>query len=73
MNTRGATKYAMREYGVTAEELANFYKRVLAHIAKDRKAGKFHEYHGDIEALFTQDSDDGETQPTGDSTPANGN
>lgn len=55
MSTRGATKYAMHEYGVTAEELANFYKRVLAKVAKSRKAGTFHEYHGDIEALFAQD------------------
>jgi antitoxin (DNA-binding transcriptional repressor) of toxin-antitoxin stability system len=47
-----ATDYAMREYGVTEAELAAFAKRVHEEVEQDRKAGTFHEYNGDIEALF---------------------
>jgi hypothetical protein len=47
-----ATDYALKEYGVTKEEMKRFAKRTDAKIKKDRKAGKFHVYHGDIEALL---------------------
>ena len=43
--------YAEREYGVTREELGRFEKKVHAKIEKDRKAGKLHDFNGDLEAL----------------------
>jgi antitoxin (DNA-binding transcriptional repressor) of toxin-antitoxin stability system len=46
-----STDYAMREYGVSPAELKAFEKRVHGKIQKDRKAGKLHEYAGDIEEL----------------------
>lgn len=46
-----STDYAMREYGVTADELAGFEKKVHGKIEKERKAGKLREFTGDIEAL----------------------
>ena len=46
-----STDYAAREYGATASELTAFEKRTHEKIAKDRKAGKLHEFSGDIEAL----------------------
>ena len=46
-----STDYAAREYGVTPAELTSFEKRVHEKIAKDRKAGKLHEFSGNLEAL----------------------
>jgi antitoxin (DNA-binding transcriptional repressor) of toxin-antitoxin stability system len=43
--------YAKREYGVTTDELTGFEKKVHGKVAKDRRAGKLHEFTGDIEAL----------------------
>ncbi len=51
-----ATDYAMREYGVTAAELAGFEKKVHGKIEKERKAGKLREFTGDIEALVAGQS-----------------
>jgi antitoxin (DNA-binding transcriptional repressor) of toxin-antitoxin stability system len=42
--------YALREYGVTEEELDRFVRRTKRRIARDRKAGKMTIYSGDIEA-----------------------
>ena len=47
-----STDYAMREYGVTAAELDRFAKRVYEETEKERKAGRLHEYKGDIEAFI---------------------
>ena len=44
--------YAFREYGVTPAELDAFAERMDAQIEADRKAGKYKEYKGDIEALL---------------------
>ncbi|MCX6875180.1 MAG: hypothetical protein NTW21_15430 [Verrucomicrobia bacterium] len=46
-----STDYAMREYGATAAELESFEKRVHGQIQKAAKAGKLHDFTGDIEAL----------------------
>ena len=46
-----STDYAMREYGATAAELEQFEKRSHAKIEKARKAGKLHEFTGNIEDL----------------------
>jgi antitoxin (DNA-binding transcriptional repressor) of toxin-antitoxin stability system len=46
-----AMDYAGREYGVTDAELSAFEKSAHEKIAKDRKAGRLHEFRGDIEAL----------------------
>jgi hypothetical protein len=46
------TTYAEKEYGVTKTELKRFAKRLHAKTQKDIKAGKFREYHGDIEAML---------------------
>lgn len=51
-----STDYAAREYGATASELAAFEKRTHEKTAKDRKAGKLHEFTGDIEALVARKS-----------------
>jgi antitoxin (DNA-binding transcriptional repressor) of toxin-antitoxin stability system len=42
--------YALREYGVTEEDLDRFVRRTKRRIARDRKAGKMTIYSGDIEA-----------------------
>jgi antitoxin (DNA-binding transcriptional repressor) of toxin-antitoxin stability system len=42
--------YALREYGVTGEELDRFVRRTKRRIARERKAGKMTIYSGDIEA-----------------------
>ncbi len=47
-----STDYAMREYGATAGDLTNLEKSVHGKIQKDRKAGRLHEFTGDIEALI---------------------
>jgi antitoxin (DNA-binding transcriptional repressor) of toxin-antitoxin stability system len=47
-----STDYAEKEYGVTKAELKQFAKRTDAKIKKNRKAGKFRVYTGDIEALL---------------------
>jgi antitoxin (DNA-binding transcriptional repressor) of toxin-antitoxin stability system len=47
-----STDYAMREYGVTETELAAFEKRVHEKVAKNIKAGKFHDFTGDLETLL---------------------
>lgn len=49
-----STDYAAREYGATAPELAAFEKRTHEKIAKDRKAGKLHEFSGEIERLVAR-------------------
>jgi antitoxin (DNA-binding transcriptional repressor) of toxin-antitoxin stability system len=46
-----STDYAWTEYGATKAEMERFAKRTDAKIKKNRKAGKLHVYHGDIEAL----------------------
>ena len=51
-----STDYAMREYGATETELKNFEKRIHGKIEKDRKAGKLHEFTGDLEALVARKS-----------------
>lgn len=51
-----STDYAMREYGATSAELIRFEKKVHAKIEKDRKAGKLHEFTGDIEDLVARKS-----------------
>ncbi|MDB4793732.1 hypothetical protein OAG63_01735 [Methylacidiphilales bacterium] len=47
-----STDYAEREYGVTKEELKRFTKRLHAQGEKNRKAGKYRIYTGDIEAVL---------------------
>jgi antitoxin (DNA-binding transcriptional repressor) of toxin-antitoxin stability system len=47
-----STDYAEKEYGVTKEELKQFTKKMDAKIKKERKAGNFKVYNGDIEALL---------------------
>lgn len=42
--------YALREYGVTEEELNRFVKRANQQIRRDRKAGTVKVYSGDLEA-----------------------
>ena len=42
--------YALREYGVTEQELDRFAKRTRQQIARDRKAGRMKAFSGDIEA-----------------------
>jgi antitoxin (DNA-binding transcriptional repressor) of toxin-antitoxin stability system len=49
-----STDYAMREYGATETELKQFEKRTHEKIEKARKAGKLHEFTGDIEALVAR-------------------
>jgi len=43
--------YAEREYGLTAGEMETIESKLHGQIQKDRKAGKLHEFTGDIEAL----------------------
>jgi hypothetical protein len=47
-----STDYAEKEYGVTKKELKQFTKKMDAQIKKERKAGNFKVYNGDIEALL---------------------
>jgi hypothetical protein len=42
--------YAIREYGVTEQELDRFVKRTRKQIARARKAGTIKPYTGDLEA-----------------------
>ena len=42
--------YALREYGVTEQELDRFVKRSNRQIARERKAGTIKRYTGDLEA-----------------------
>ena len=46
-----STDYAMREYGTTPADLERFDQRIHGQIKTARKAGKLHEFKGDIEAL----------------------
>jgi antitoxin (DNA-binding transcriptional repressor) of toxin-antitoxin stability system len=46
-----ATDYAMREYGATESELADFAKNVHVKIEKEGKSGNLRDFTGDIEAL----------------------
>ncbi len=46
------TSYAEKEYGVTKAELKRFEERMDAQTKKDIKAGRYREYHGDIEAML---------------------
>jgi hypothetical protein len=47
-----STDYAWTEYGLTKKEMARIAKNLSAQGARERKAGKSREYHGDIEALL---------------------
>ena len=47
-----STDYAWTEYGLTKKEMARIAKNLHAKTKKDIKAGKFREYHGDIEAML---------------------
>ena len=47
-----STDYALREYGATATELAQFEQRTHDQIEKARAAGQLHDCGGDIEALL---------------------
>ena len=47
-----STDYAEREYGVTKAELKRFTKRMDEEVKKDRKAGKYRVFEGDIEAVL---------------------
>ena len=42
--------YALREYGVTEQELDRFVKHANRQIARERKAGTVKRYTGDLEA-----------------------
>lgn len=44
--------YAWTEYGLTKKEMARIAKNLHAKTQKQIKAGKFREYHGDIEAML---------------------
>ena len=46
-----STDYAMREYGATPADLERFEHRIHGQIKTAHKAGKLHEFTGDIEAL----------------------
>jgi antitoxin (DNA-binding transcriptional repressor) of toxin-antitoxin stability system len=45
-----ADDYALREYGVTEQELNRFVKRTDRQIIHERKAGKIKKYSGNLEA-----------------------
>ena len=47
-----STDYAWTEYGLTKKEMARIAKNLHAKTQKQIKAGKFREYHGDIEAML---------------------
>lgn len=42
--------YALREYGVTEQQLDRFVKRMKKQIARDRRSGTVKRYTGDLEA-----------------------
>jgi antitoxin (DNA-binding transcriptional repressor) of toxin-antitoxin stability system len=42
--------YALREYGMTEQELDRFVKRTNRQIARERKAGTIKRYTGNLEA-----------------------
>lgn len=42
--------YALREYGVTEQQLDRFVSRMRKQIARERKAGTVKCYTGDLEA-----------------------
>jgi antitoxin (DNA-binding transcriptional repressor) of toxin-antitoxin stability system len=42
--------YALREYGVTEQELDRFVKRTNQRIKRERRAGKIKKYSGNLEA-----------------------
>lgn len=46
-----STDYAQREYGLTPAEMETAEQKLHGQIQKDRKAGKLHEFTGDLEAL----------------------
>ena len=46
------TSYAEKEYGVTKAELKCFAERMDAKIKKNRKAGKYKVFNGNIEDLL---------------------
>ena len=46
-----STDYAMREYGLSAGEMAHFEQRIHGQIQKADKAGRLHQFTGDIEVL----------------------
>jgi len=46
------TSYAEKEYGLTKAELKRAFKKLHEEGERDRKAGKFKVYTGDIEALI---------------------
>ena len=45
-----ADDYALREYGVTEQELNRFVKGADRRINRERKAGKIKKYSGNLEA-----------------------
>ncbi len=45
-----ADDYAIREYGVTEEELDRFVKRADRQINRERKTGRVKRYSGNLEA-----------------------
>jgi len=47
-----STDYAWTEYGVTKREMKQFAARTDAKIKKNREAGNYRVYNGDIEALL---------------------
>jgi antitoxin (DNA-binding transcriptional repressor) of toxin-antitoxin stability system len=44
-----ADDYALREYGVTEEQLDRFVKHADRQISRERKTGKIKKYSGDLE------------------------
>jgi len=46
-----STDYAQREYGLTPAEMETAERKLHGQIQKDRKAGRLHEFTGDVEAL----------------------
>jgi antitoxin (DNA-binding transcriptional repressor) of toxin-antitoxin stability system len=46
-----STDYAWTEYGLTRKEMKVIAKNLDAEFKKDKKAGKYKAYNGDIEAL----------------------
>ena len=45
-----ADDYALREYGVTQQELDRFVKRADRHVNRERRTGKIRRYSGNLEA-----------------------
>lgn len=46
-----STDYAEREYGITPRKMETAEQKLHGQIQKDRKAGKLHDFTGDIETL----------------------